>query len=232
MKKLAENIWTHEDQMPLMGTTLRLRTTIVKLASGKLWVHSPINLSSVLKAEIDDLGEVGYIVGPNNAHNMWIKQWHQAFPDAKLFVSAGIPKKIKLQPGVYEILDAESAKTWSEDMDSVFMGNTPMFNETDFLHKSSRSLIVTDIIQNHNDPTPKGLGGLVTRCIMRPLGFKGHCTAPPLNMGFMVKDKAAFKTYIETLRSWEFDRIIVTHGDVIEDNAKRTLLNLTEKFLK
>ena len=232
MQNLAENIWVHEDAMTMMGAPMRLRMTVVKLASGKLWVHSPTQLQPQLKTGIEQLGEVGFIVGPNNAHNLWLKQWHEAFPSAALYVSPGTPKKLQLPETEYMVLDQLSARIWSEDFDSVYMGNTPLFHETNFLHKASRSLIVTDFIQNHNGPTPAGLAGLVTRCVFRPLGFKGLCTAPPLNMGFMVKDKLAFADYVNTLRGWDFDRIVVTHGDIIEENAKQVLLELSGKFLK
>ena len=93
MKDLGENIWVHEDVMSLAGSKLRLRMTIVKLLSGNLWVHSPTALSSELKKKIEALGSVKFIVGPNNGHNIWLSEWQDAFPDAALFVTPGIPKK-------------------------------------------------------------------------------------------------------------------------------------------
>ncbi|MCH8257741.1 MAG: methanol oxidase, partial [Proteobacteria bacterium] len=40
MEKLSEDIWIHEDKLKLPGTNLRLRMTVVRLTSGRLWVHS------------------------------------------------------------------------------------------------------------------------------------------------------------------------------------------------
>ena len=46
----------------------------------------------------------------------------------------------------------------------------------------------------------------------------------------MIKDRPAFVAAINTIKAWDFDRIIVTHGDIIEDDAKRTLVRLCERF--
>jgi hypothetical protein len=43
-----------------------------------------------------------------------------------------------------------------------------------------------------------------------------------------IKDKAAFQRSVETLATWEFDRIIVGHGEVLETDGKRLLEKAVE----
>ena len=112
------------------------------------------------------------------------------------------------------------------------MSGVPFFNESVFLHQKSKSLIVTDFIQNHSDERPSGLAGVVSKYIFEPIGFKGMCVAPPLKMGFMIKDKPKFIQSIKRIQNWDFDRIIVTHGDIIKSNAKQVFASLCGRFLK
>jgi|TARA_Y100000310_G_scaffold277758_2_gene295761 hypothetical protein len=230
MKQLAESIWVHEDDMKLGPTELRLRMTIVQLAGGDLWIHSPTALTTELKEQVQEIGSVRSIIGPNNAHNLWISEWRAAFPEAELYVSSGIPKKINVSN--YRILDASWQNIWPQDFDHEAMIGVPFFDESVFLHRKTESLIVTDLIQNHSDDRPSGFAGLVTRFMLEPIGFKGKCVAPPLKMGFMIKDKPQFKSFIEKLRRWDFVRIVVTHGEIIETDAKEIFLELTNRFLR
>ena len=230
MKKIGEDIWVHEDAMTLMGMKLRLRMTIVKLANGGLWIHSPTALSSELKEETAQLGSVRFIVGASNGHNLWLQEWQDAFPDAAIYVSGGIPKKLKLTN--YQVLDESGENIWEEDLAREYMHGVPFLNESVFFHKKTKSLIVTDLIQNYSDKKPPGLAGFMAKYIFEPMGFKGMCLAPPLKMGFVIKDKQKFTLFIKKIQSHDFERIIVTHGDIIESNAKKIFGNLCVRFLR
>jgi len=230
MKNIAEDIWVHEDQMKMAGAPLRLRMTVVRLSDGRLWVHSPTALSPALEQEVNNLGEVAFIVGASNGHNKWLQQWQQAFPEAGLYVSGGIPDKLHLTK--YQLLDEHFDNLWHDDLEREYMPGVSFFQESVFLHKKSKSLIVTDFIQNYSDETPPGLAGVITKCIFRPLGFKGMCVAPPLKMGFTIKDKQSFADFVSRVKNWPFERIIVTHGDIIEDNAGEVFAGLCSRFFK
>jgi len=231
MIKIGEDIWTHEDEMKLMCVQLGLRMTVVKLEDGGLWVHSPTALSPELKKEVESIGPVRFIVGASNGHNLWLQEWQQAFPDAKLYVSGGIPKKLKLTD--YQLLDENFDNIWQQDLEHQAMPDTPFFNESVFLHKKTKSLIVTDLIQNYPaEACQPGFSGIILKYLLQPIGFKGMCIAPPLKMGFTIKDKERFSSFITKIKTWDFERIIVTHGDIIDTNATQIFTDLTERFLK
>jgi Domain of unknown function (DUF4336) len=226
VEKLSEDIWTHEDEIALGGAPLRLRMTVVRLATDRLWIHSPTAISDELISEISELGEVGYVVGPNNAHNLFLEEWMLAFPGADLMVSAGIPKKLKLKDG-FESMGAGFDNPWAPDLDRIFMPGVGFFDESVFLHKKSRSLILTDYIQNYEG----GHKTFVQKFVFAPLGFRGVCIAPPLKIGFFHKDKSGFRESVQRIKQWEFDRIVVTHGDIIEKDARATFDRLSERFM-
>lgn len=220
MEQIGENIWAREGSMRIMGTNLRLRTTVIKLQSGQLWVYSPTELTNDFRQDLSELGDVAFIIGPANGHNLWLDQWQHAYPNAKLYVSAGIPKKVRLRQ--YTLLDNSPYSPWPDDLQRQFIAGAPFFSETVFLHRPSRSLLVCDLVQNHCDEQSTSFARFIQRFILQPIGFKDICLAPPLRRGFAIKDKTQLISALKTIQSWDFDRIIVTHGDIIEDNAGET----------
>ena len=229
MRQIHDNLWVHEDSMKLGAVNLPLRMTIVRLHDGGLWVHSPTALSTVLKNEVDGLGNVSAVVAPSNGHNLWLAEWDSAYPNATTYLSPGIPKKLPALSG-YQVMDEGAETPWSDDLERKFMDGVPFFGESLFLHRASGSLIVTDLVQNHRGQEHTGLAKVMSKLVLEPIGFKDICLAPPLRLKFMIKDRPAFVTFINAIQAWDFDRIIVTHGDIIEDDAKGTLARLCERF--
>ena len=229
MRQLHDKLWVHEDSMKLGPVNLALRMTVVQLTGGGLWVHSPTALSAELKSQVDGLGPVSDVVGPNNGHHLWLQDWVDAYPDATTYVTPGIPKKQPKLSG-FQALNEQTAATWADDLDSRVMDGFPLFEECVFLHRASRSLIVTDFVHNYRGQEYTGFAKLFAKLVMQPMGFKDICIAPPLRFNFLIKDRPAFVKFVEAVLEWDFDRIIVTHGDIIEDDAKATLSRLCERF--
>lgn len=229
MRKLSDALWVHEDATSLGPTRLLLRSTFVKFANGGLWVHSPTPLSPELRSEVDALGEVTCIVAPNNGHNGWLMDWCEAYPSAGRYVAQGIPKKVPRLTN-YELLEPEASTPWEADLAQTVLSGAPFFDECVFFHRATKSLILTDLVQNHSPEDQTGFGKVVFTLLLSPLGFKGICLAPPLKWGFAIKDKAAFRASIETVKQWDFERIIVTHGEIIEERPRELFENLCSRF--
>jgi hypothetical protein len=225
IRELATNIWVHDDELKLPGASLGLRMTVVRLNDGNLWVHSPTAISEELIAETNNLGAVAHIVGPNNAHNLYLKEWLDHYPEAQLYVSPGIPKKLKLSGNYIEMGQAFD-NPWADDLARVYMPGVSFFDESVFLHKESKSLILTDFIMNFDLENPT----FIQRTVLRLIGFKDICIAPPLKFCFMFKDRKAFNQSVQQIKAWEFDRIVVTHGEIIEQGAAEHLQRLAARF--
>ena len=228
MQQIDRDIYALEDRVGFAGVQLALRTTVLKLSDGGLWVHSPTRLLDGVREQVEALGEVRYLVAASNGHNRWLCDWHEAFPNAAIYVARGIPKKLpKLTR--YTLLEDAPDPPWAAELDHAFIG-VPFFGEFVFFHKTSRSLIVTDFVQNHTDSKQSGFGALLGKCIFEPMGFKGICVAPPLKTRLFVKDPSALRAFTDKVLSWDFERIIVAHGPIIEANAKAALTALLPKL--
>ena len=86
VEKFAEDLWIAEGEIVnFYGFAYPTRCVIVRLADGSLWVWSPIRLSLELKGEVATLGSVAHLVSPNKIHHLYLKEWHEVFPEAKLW---------------------------------------------------------------------------------------------------------------------------------------------------
>ena len=70
----SENVWGAERPFAWLGIDVNGRGAVVKLSDGSVWVHSPVKLDPELKAAVDALGTVKYIVTPNFEHNKFAPQ--------------------------------------------------------------------------------------------------------------------------------------------------------------
>jgi hypothetical protein len=84
----------------------------------------------------------------------------------------------------------------------------------EFLHKKSRTLILTDFLQNYNcergDPAGnivKQIGGVLDGGV-------------PLDLRLSFTNRQLGREVLATLLSWDFDKLIVAHGSCVEHDAK------------
>ena len=242
MEKLLEDIWVHGDSFKIGPVDGTIRMTVVRLtedgseggSEGKLWIHSPTPISAELKRQIDELGSVEALVAPNNGHNLFYMEWVMAYPSAARFVARRIPEKLPTL-GHYEVLSNAAANPWPNDFDLEVMDGVPFFDECAFLHRSSKSLILTDFVQDHREEHTNGVSRLMMKLVMGPIGFKDICLAPPLKMGFMIKNRRLLTDFVHKVLDWEFDRIIVTHGQILDaesvgEDPKKLLARLCQRF--
>jgi len=68
----------------------------VKLGGNKLLIHSPIPIEPYpyLKKDIEELGEVKYVVAPNKYHWLYLKDFKKTFPDAITYASLSTQEKL------------------------------------------------------------------------------------------------------------------------------------------
>ena len=107
---------------------------------------------------------------------------------------------------------------WAAELDQVLVRGNRFIWEVAFFDRASRTLILTDLIENIGDQTEgtdwvlKLWWKAVTHMWDKPR------PAPEYQMGW--KDKAAAKRSLERILEWDFERIVIAHGDNIEAGAK------------
>lgn len=215
MEELANNLWAQSAPQSFFGLHLGTRMTVVRLRDGSLLVHSPIAPTPSLKAEVDAMGPVRHIVAPSQAHHLYAGEWQDAYPGALLHAAVGLAKRRK-DLAIDRELKGDTHPEWESDLATVFLDGT-LLNETVFFHPQSRSLIVADVIENF-ETSPHW----PTRLYLKLGGIHGK---PGLSRGLrpIFRDKKRARRSIDEMLSWDFDRIVLAHGDIIETGGREAL---------
>lgn len=216
LTRFADDIWTvAAPSQRFSGIRLGTRMTVVKLGDGRLWLHSPIPLTPALSAELRSLGPVAAIVAPNRLHHLYVADCQKAFPEAATYLA---PKLAKKRPDLVHAaeLGDQPEPLWAADLQQCVLDGVPRFREVVFLHGRSRTLIVTDALFNMGPsagPLIRGVLRLLGRAGPRPL-----FTDPLLRI---VRNDSALAPCLQRVARWEFDNIIMAHGEPVVGNGQR-----------
>jgi hypothetical protein len=216
LKELVpDRLWVREMPLRLFGAELGTRMSVVRLSGegGDLWLHSPVALGLSLREELDALGRVRFVVCPNRGHHMFAGEYFAAYPDASIYAAPGLSEKRPDLPFHGVLGDAPEAG-WVRDLEQTVIRGDRVLREVVFCHRESSTLIVADLVQMDDPASP-----LFTRLVKRLNGI--HQKPRPLlpfRLGF--RDKAAARASLERVLSWDFDRIVLCHGPIVESGGK------------
>ena len=209
-------------QAPLRfaGLPMGTRMTACRLEDGGLFVHSPIRIDlpgSRVADALEALGEPRYVVAPNFLHHLFAGPFVERYPNARLFVSPKLARKRADLPFEAVLEDEPPKGTWADTIDQALAHGSRIMDEVAFCHRPSRTLILTDLLMSSvgTDPWWMRLAGTLLRIHERP--------SPPIEMRLSFRDKVATRGFVEKMLSWDFDRIVVGHGPLIESGAKDVL---------
>lgn len=214
-------IWLTEYPIHYAGCDFNARMTVLRLADSRLMLHSPCEIDSETKEALTSLGEVAFIVAPGSYHYFHVASAQTAFPEAETYICPGVERK---RPDIdFDwILGDRSPEAWEASLNQTLVRGTKYIWEVAFFHKSSRTLLLVDLIENIGDETPnvnwqlKFWWKAVFHMWNRPK------PAPEYQLGW--KDKAAAKRALQRILEWDFERIVLAHGDTIENEARAAAL--------
>jgi uncharacterized protein DUF4336 len=207
-----------------VGFELGARMTVVRLPGG-LWIHSPIELTGELKQELDRLGVVRFVVAPSRMHYMHVADFARAYPHARLYEPPGFKKQIT---GVrfHAALTDTPEPEWEGVIDQAAFRGSALYDEVDFFHRPTRTLILTDLC--FNIPTDRSWS---TRLWAKLLGVLGRLSSSK-SFNLTMRDRAAIRASLERILAWDFDRIIISHGAIVETGSKAAFRNAFAWFLE
>jgi hypothetical protein len=214
MHQLAENLWIKKFPLKVLGTDHGRTVTVIRLASGKLVVHSMAPFAESDVAEIRSLGDPGWLVEAMMLHDTYAHEGADRFPGIPFLAPDGFSEVVKFptQPLL------PSPPEWADEIDVIELQGAPKLKEHVFVHRPSRTLIVADLIF-HFRADETGWNRFFHRYIA---GFKRY---PGMSRIFRIciSDREAFRRSLDRVFAADFDRIIVGHGDVIETGGKAAL---------
>ncbi|MBK2095872.1 DUF4336 domain-containing protein [Francisella philomiragia] len=216
LNQLAENIWVVDGGVvPFFGLPYTTRMTIIRLENNDLFIHSPIKPNNELMQEVSKLGNIKYLISPNKIHHLFLQDWLELYPNAEVYASPGLREKRKDINFTADLKDFPKAQ-WQNEIDQLIFKGSRVMQEVVFFHKPSKTLILTDLIENFDESYFSGFKGLIAKLsgIVAPNGK----TPIDWRMSFFFGKKQARECF-ERILAWQPERIIVAHGKNIETNA-------------
>ncbi len=219
VKPLAENLWLLRYPLTLLGADLNRNVTVMRLGSGDLVIHSSGPFTPEDVAAISALGKVRWIMDVMARHDTFAKEGRAAFPEAVYLGPEGFSQTVGFptQPLVNQ-------PGWGDEIDVMLLEGVPGMKEHVVLHRPSRTLIVADLFFNFGPDAPAW-----TRALMLLAVGAKHDPGMARSMRLTVKDKAALRASLARMMAWDFDRLVVGHGDEIDTGAKARVAEALRK---
>ncbi len=214
---LAPNLWIFDQPHKFLGIEVGTRMTIVRLETGDLFLHSPIQLTSETRKELGVLGTVRYVVAPNRFHHLFIKNYFTAYPKAEFFATRSLQKK-RPDLSFNGVLTDEQTYGWQVELKHLVFGGMPILNEVVFFHIPSHTLILTDLICNFRADLP-----LSTKIFAWLDGVYQSFGVPRLERYLLIRDREQAKGSINKILSWDFDRVIMAHGHIMQRDGHEAM---------
>ena len=216
LTELAPDLFVTERPLRFGGLNIGTRMTVVRLAGGELFLHSPVSLDFGLRGELEEIGKVRFVVAPNKMHHLFAGEYKEAWPDAELYCAPGLEGK-RADISWHTILGNRAPAAWIGQLGQVLFEGLPVANEVVFFHPPSRTLVVTDIAFHIGEESPA-----LTRFGFRLLGaYKNF--GPTVMERVLIRDRAAARASLERILAWDFERVIVAHGSVLARGGREAL---------
>jgi hypothetical protein len=211
-KPVAENIWIVDSGPVRMmgGVALPVRMTVIRLGNGDLVLHSPVGFTPELSGKVAALGRVAHMIAPSLGHWTFLANWQQAYPDAKTWAVPGLRERRQVRQSnirIDEELGQVAPDAWSGEMEQGLVSSRA-FTEAYFYCRNSRTLILTDLIQNA-EPARLPIG---TAAAMGLAGATQAKTPVHLRLALRLGGASA-KQAIEHLLSLNPEKVIFSHGE-------------------
>ncbi|MDZ4082482.1 MAG: DUF4336 domain-containing protein [Bdellovibrionales bacterium] len=198
-------------------TKFARRMTVIRLLDGRLVIHNAIHLRRHDLDWLKSLGTVSLIVAPNIFHTSdagWMKT---QFPDATLFVPGR--KLADFKKAGHEAFDTELE--FPEELANELLylpSKGTSIQEAIFLHRPSKTLILTDLAFN----MPDVYHGF-EKVVMGWNKVGGRFGPTRALKWIFTKDRPALLETYRQILALDFERIIVNHGNILERNGRDEL---------
>ena len=219
LRSYAKDLWLAEGPVvSFLGFPYPTRMAVVRLASGELWLWSPVAWSEALGEALDALGPVAHLVAPNKLHHLYLQGWLDRHPAARVYAPPGLAAKRTDLHFHAELGDAPDP-AWQGEIDQVVFRGSFFVEEVVFFHRASATVLVCDLIQRFDPAAMKGWRGL----LMRANALVGPDGSTPREWRATFVPRAPARRALATALGWAAERLVIAHGVLPEENGRDAL---------
>lgn len=231
LREIDRDIWVAEQPLRYFGLSVGTRMTVIRLANRELVVISPIQVDDRIVTQLGELGTVSHIIAPNLYHYLFAANFKKLYPNAKFWAAPGLEAK-KPDLSIDRIIKGEANSLWPgleyiffDGFRTLSLKGFDSLNECVFFHPASRTLILTDTAFHFDESFP-----IVTQFASQVIGGYKKLS-PSILERIATKDKEKVRESVKQVLGWEFERVIVAHGSIIESQGKQKFKEGYEQFL-
>jgi len=134
-----------------------------------------------------------------------------------VFATPGLREKLG-DVRIDEVLADKPPELWAADLDQTLVGGAPRLAEFVFFHRASRTLLTLDLCFNVTSSA-----SLMTRLFMRVNGSYGRFGPSRIFRFAFAKDPRPLRASLDRVLAWDFDRVTVAHGEILETGGRAAL---------
>jgi hypothetical protein len=223
LKPVGDDVWI-VDSGPLhvFGLTLPVRMTVLRLSNGDLWLHSPTRFTDELRAQLEQQGRIAHLIAPDIAHWSFLREWQRKCPNTLTWAAPGLRERRQVRKAgirIDHVLSDASPPEWASELEQITVRGLG-FSEVDFFHRLSRTLILTDLVQNLETECLPAF----TRIMARLNGVAAPRSHAPIYLRLAVKaNKREAARAATRLVEWLPERVIFSHGSWFERDGTEAL---------
>jgi hypothetical protein len=219
LTKFGDEIWIADGpDVSIAGFHYPTRMAVIRLKERDLFIWSPIRLTDALKAEVEALGSVRYLIEPNSLHHLFLPEWTRAFPQAKVYAPPGLRKKRKDIVFDVDLTDAPNPE-WAGEIDQVIVRGNLITKEVVFFHVRSGVVLFTDLLQQIPETLLSGVWAVVAKL---DLMMEPEPSVPRKFRLTFVDRKTALGSLARIL-AWPAEKVAMAHGQPVEKDARAYL---------
>jgi hypothetical protein len=209
---LTDGIYTVEGSIVMPLGRFPRRMTVLRLRDGGSAIWSPIPLREQQMSRLEGWGPVRFLIVPNRGHRLDIAAWKNRYPQARIIA----PPAAKAGVDIAAPVDATHDIIGDPQISFHLIAGT-------------RADEFAMIVARPDVRRPQGLGASLMASMLG-FGVKRPRTSWPFRRRF-VKDPAAMARQFHAWSSIEdLRRIIVSHGDVIDQHPRDALTTAASDF--
>lgn len=218
------DLWSYRAPLRLFGTDAGRHGFAVRYAEGRWAFIGPVPLDDGARRELDERGTVDSLIVATAFHNTFVAEACADFPQALVYTARGV-KKQQLPTARLRKLPGDLPAELRQALLPFPIEGMRAGHEVAFLHRASETLVLADLCMHY--PTPAA--GLWTRLFRRISGWTPGVRVPFL-MRLMLKDRAAAIAALTAIGSHRLQRILMAHGEPIEQDANGALREMIRQL--
>ncbi len=222
MRSLDDKLVTVAGELPMPFGDFPRRMTVVRLADGRLVIFSAVALDEPEMRALEKFGTPSFLIIPSDIHRMDAKIWKDRYPDIRVIAPPGARKKTEELIGV----DATEPDFGDPSVRYVTVPGTEGREAALLVHTSTgTTLVLCDLIWNVHHRS--GFGGFLFR-LFRLTSEKPQIASV---VRAKIKDKRALRDQLITWSNLDgLNRIVVSHGDIVESDPPRVLREIADSL--